>query len=124
MAKDNAASVAIVEDGLVLLIQRARDPYRGKWTLPGGRCEPGESAEAAAVREVREELGLTMRGLAPVAQIAFDSWRLAVFTGVAVGDIVPSDEIAGWRWVSQSEALELDTTPDLADVLRLIPALA
>jgi len=53
-----AASGAIFnDDGEILLIQRADD---GKWTVPGGACEPGESPQETAVREVEEETGLTV----------------------------------------------------------------
>lgn len=123
MAKDNAASVAIVDENLVLLVRRAREPYAGLWTLPGGRCEPGESAEAAAVREVQEELGLRVTDTAPLTRLTVGPWRLRVFTGRAAGVIVPSDEVAAWRWATRAEAAALETTPDLDDVLRLIPAL-
>jgi len=42
----------------VLLIQRARDPYAGKWALPGGFAAVGETVESAARRELEEETGL------------------------------------------------------------------
>ncbi|MGF7237522.1 MAG: NUDIX hydrolase [Frankia sp.] len=51
---------AVVTDrqGRLLLIQRANAPGRGQWSLPGGRVEPGETDEAALVREMAEETGL------------------------------------------------------------------
>ena len=53
------ASVVIVDDdGRVLLVKRGRAPQRGRWSVPGGRVEPGESFEAAAAREALEETGL------------------------------------------------------------------
>ena len=61
-----AASVALLCQPEILLIQRNREPSAGLWTLPGGRLEAGESAEQAAARELREELGLTAYGLRPV----------------------------------------------------------
>ena len=50
----NAASVALIRKTQLLLIQRARAPMEGLWTLPGGRLEPGETIEACAQREVLE----------------------------------------------------------------------
>lgn len=42
----------------VLLIQREREPFRGRWAIPGGFCEPNETVEQAAARELTEETGL------------------------------------------------------------------
>ena len=44
--------------GRLLLVQRANDPGRGLWSVPGGRVEPGEDDAAALVREMWEETGL------------------------------------------------------------------
>ncbi len=50
--------VAILEQGRVLAARRAHPPaLAGLWELPGGKLEPGESADHAAVREIGEELG-------------------------------------------------------------------
>lgn len=48
----------VVDGGRVLLIQRGREPLKGKWSLPGGMLEVGESLHEGVVREVREETGL------------------------------------------------------------------
>ena len=55
-----AAAVAIVftfEDKILFTVRNV-DPDKGKWDLPGGFIDPGENAEAAACREIKEELGL------------------------------------------------------------------
>jgi ADP-ribose pyrophosphatase YjhB (NUDIX family) len=49
--------VAVVDDAL-LLVRRATAPEAGRWSLPGGRVDPGESVTAAVSRELREETGL------------------------------------------------------------------
>ena len=125
ISERQAASVAIVRGSEVLLIQRALPPYEGLWTLPGGRSEADETPESTAIREVREELGLVVSHLTALTTMAVSHWQLFVFaTSEATGDIVPSHEIAGWRWATLAEAETLNTTPSLAHVLRLIPALA
>lgn len=48
----------IVDHARVLLVQRGREPLKGKWSLPGGALELGESLTEGLVREVREETGL------------------------------------------------------------------
>jgi len=47
--------------GRVLLVQRGRPPFRGRWGLPGGFCEWKETTERCCAREAKEETGLTVR---------------------------------------------------------------
>jgi len=117
----NAASVALVRDGKVLLIKRAYDPYKGLWTLPGGRLEPGESIEQCAAREIAEEVGIVIRNPRPVMVQALGrdlAFRLAVFvTPDFTGKIVASDEISDHKWVDPSALISFRTTTRLDDVL-------
>ena len=62
--KHAAVALTLVNHGgdlAFLLTRRAArlNAHAGQWALPGGRCDPGETAVAAALRELREELGLT-----------------------------------------------------------------
>ena len=59
-----AVSAVIIRDGEFLAVRRARAPMQGLFTLPGGGVETGESLAEAAVREVREETGLTIETVA------------------------------------------------------------
>lgn len=53
------AAALVDADGRILLQQRPEGkPMAGLWEFPGGKIEPGESPEAALVRELREELGI------------------------------------------------------------------
>ena len=117
----NAASVAIVRDGKVLLIKRAYAPYQHLWTLPGGRIEPGESIEQCAIREVTEEVGLTIRNPRPVLVQSLGrdgTFRLAVFaTGDFTGQVRASDEVADHKWLAPSALPAQRTTTPHDDVL-------
>ena len=53
--------MVIDASGRVLLIRRSKEPLRGRWLVPGGSVELGETLEEAVVREVREETGLEVR---------------------------------------------------------------
>jgi len=56
-----AAGIVFDEQRRLLLIRRGREPAALTWSVPGGKCLPGETAEAACVRELAEETGLLVR---------------------------------------------------------------
>ena len=58
------AEAVLLRDGEVLLMRRARDPWRNAWEVPGGFCEPAEHPRDTAERELREELGICARAVA------------------------------------------------------------
>ncbi|KQV09115.1 hypothetical protein ASC89_03045 [Devosia sp. Root413D1] len=116
----NAASVALIDRDKVLLIQRARKPYFGMWSLPGGRLEAGETPEQAAEREILEEVGLSVWRLHPIKRMLLSEGRfvLQVYATEAFeGEIVASDEVSAWRWVRLDEIGGMHTTPDLGEVV-------
>lgn len=55
------AGILVEQDGKVLLVQRAHEPYQGQWMLPAGFVEYGEDAAATALREAEEECALRVR---------------------------------------------------------------
>ena len=57
------AAGAVITDaaGRVLLVLRGHEPQSGRWSIPGGHVEPGETPAEAAAREALEETGLTVR---------------------------------------------------------------
>jgi len=56
-----AVGAIVFRGNTVLLIQRAKPPALGKWSIAGGVVELGETLEAAVVREVREEAGMDVK---------------------------------------------------------------
>jgi 8-oxo-dGTP diphosphatase len=119
---------AIVRDGR-LLAQRRAVPARlaGRWELPGGRVELGESEPAALRRECQEELGARITVLRRVGvDVPLPGSVLRVYSATMTeGSPEPRAlEHAGLRWVSGAELAELDwldadrvLLPDLATLL-------
>ena len=106
-SRDLAVLCFVIQEGRILLIRKKRGLGAGKISAPGGRIESGESALEAALRETKEEIGVTPRGLAQAGELFFrfaDGYALhcTVFTAQgAEGDLVKTDE-ADPFWVDVS----------------------
>ncbi len=118
--------VILLPDDRVVLVER-RHPPPG-WALPGGFVDYGETLEAAAVREAREETGLRVRLLDLVGCYS-DPWRDArqhtittAFLASAVGEPVGGDDAAQARAFAWGDLppLAFDHSEILADARRLI----
>jgi 8-oxo-dGTP diphosphatase len=116
---------AIIKDetGRLLLIQRGHEPETGRWSLPGGRIEPGETDEQAVVRETREETGLLVRCGALIGSVERPGLRGAVVdirdyaATVTGGALAAGDDAADARWVSPADLADLPLTSGLAETL-------
>jgi ADP-ribose pyrophosphatase YjhB (NUDIX family) len=93
----------------VLLMKRGIPPYTGKWAPPGGFVEPYESAEAAAIRETREEVGieLDVERLLPLATASVSSINQIYLMFIAYADAITpplprAPEALDARWFPQS----------------------
>ena len=117
---------AVVRDaaGRVLLVRRARAPAVGRWSLPGGRVEPGETAAAAAVREVAEETGLRVEARRRLGTVhrpgegVGPGFLIESYECVIVGGTLRAgDDAAAVRWASAAELGRLPVTEGLAHTL-------
>ena len=123
-----AVSAAIVRDGKVLVVRRARKPALNLYTLPGGGVEIGETLSEAVVREVREETALAVEPVALAGErevIVHDAQgkveRHFVILCFAArwlgGETVLNEELDDARWLDPAELAGLRTTEGLADIV-------
>jgi ADP-ribose pyrophosphatase YjhB (NUDIX family) len=124
-----AASVSVFRNGRALVAARARPPLEAVYTLPGGLVESGETLGEAALRELREEVGVEAALIGFVAPIEFierdDDGRVrhhfvicAHAARWTAGEPQPGQEALDVRWVREDDVATLPTTPGLAGVLR------
>lgn len=104
------AGAVIVRDGRVMLGKRAKAPFRGCWEVPGGFVERGEHPADAAVREVREELGIdvTLTGLVGVYledSVAGEALQVTVYEAVTDATVAVPDpsEVSEWAWFAPAD---------------------
>ena len=112
-----AAGGLVCRPGPARLVEIAiiHRPAYDDWSLPKGKLEPGEAAEAAALREVEEETGLRCRLGDPVGCTEYRDrrgrhktvcyWNMEVVSG----RFAPGAEVDQLRWLTVDEALELLT---------------
>ncbi|MFN2519006.1 MAG: NUDIX hydrolase [Jatrophihabitantaceae bacterium] len=125
MAEHTACAGGIVFDdaGRLLLIRRGREPERGSWSIPGGRCRPGESAIDTCIREVAEETGLSVTVGRFAGRVERDGPVGCVYDiddfvcAVSGGTLRAGDDADEARWVRRDELAELNLVAGLLDAL-------
>jgi NAD+ diphosphatase len=113
-----SSSVAVVDpDGNVLFVRRAHAPGKDKLALPGGFIDRGETAEGAAIREVREESGLTLLrveflasfpNLYPYRGVEYPVVDLFFCAQVHAREAMPLDEVTEVVWAAPDALREGD----------------
>jgi len=111
-ARPRAIAVLITHDDRILLVRRAASSHLpGYWTPVTGRVEPDETLEAAAQREVREEVGLTI-ALGTVFHEGTTSdgrFDMTYFDATLIGGTLrlQIEEVSDARWLTRAEVTEL-----------------
>ena len=107
------AEVALFnEKGEVLLAKRAQEPWKGKFDLPGGFVDVGETPEDAALRELREELGIARESISDLRFVSAwpteYPWGMEVYSTITTTfvakldsniDITPNDDVNDYLFI-------------------------
>ncbi len=108
-----SVDVVVVDGNKILLVKRGQPPHQGKWALPGGFVEYGETVEAAARREIQEETGMAI-DLSEILGVYSDPERdprghtvSVVFVGKMVGgQLQGGDDAADTKWYDVNDLRE------------------
>lgn len=122
-----AVGVFVLRDDRCLVVRRGRDPGLGHWSIPGGRIELGESARAAALRELAEECGpdlkVDLKGVAvllnrirsdPDGRVRYHYVLLDFVAEHTSGEAVAGSDALEVRWATPAELATMPTTRGLA----------
>ncbi len=120
-------TAAVVERGGRFLVARrlAGTHLEGMWEFPGGKCQPGETAEACLEREILEELGVGIRIGPMILETTHDyaerTIELWFFTGELLGEPRPmlGQEL---QWVRREDLAALDVPPADEELVRRLAA--
>jgi 8-oxo-dGTP diphosphatase len=115
-----AAGVVFLGDA-VLLVKRGGPPHQGRWSIPGGAIEDGETAQAAVAREVLEETGVGVRPMKVLlvhdlierdreGRVRFHYAIVDILCEYREGDPMPGSDAVNARWVPVRELHEYDVS--------------
>lgn len=112
----------IHKNGRILAAQRGYGDYKDGWEFPGGKVQPGESAEAAIVREIREELRVTIKPEKLVTTVEYDYPTFHLTMHCFISSIVEGEielvEHEDMRWLTPNALDEVDWLPADVEVVQ------
>jgi mutator protein MutT len=111
----------IIKDGKILLEKRKNEPGKGKWSIPGGLVELGESVEQTVIREVKEETGLEVEKPEHIdvvdnvvrddnSEIKYHFVIIDYFVKLKGGTMKATSDAEELRWVTFDEVEKYDLT--------------
>jgi 8-oxo-dGTP diphosphatase len=119
----------IIEDARVVLVKRGHPPLQAEWSIPGGLLEVGELVREGAIREAREETGLTVEAgelLGVYDRVQRDTEQRVQYHYVLIdflcrrvaGDLAAASDAAEVGWFSREELPALKLAEDTLEVIR------
>jgi 8-oxo-dGTP diphosphatase len=118
----------IVEGDRVVLVKRAHPPLQAEWSIPGGVLEIGELVREAAVREAREETGLTIEPIEllgvydrvlrdPQQRVQYHYVLIDFLCRRVAGELAAASDAAEVRWFRREELAGLNLAEDTMEVI-------
>ena len=118
----------IIENGRVLLVKRGHPPLAGEWSIPGGVLEVGELLREAAIREAKEETGLTVepgeilgvfdRLIRTGDRVQYHYVLIDFLCRRVGGELKPGSDADEVGWFTAEEIAGLNLAPDTAEVIQ------
>ena len=124
-----AVGAVIVRDGKLLLVERTKPPGVGKWAVPGGAVDPGETLTVAVTREVEEETGLTVsvgdiawvgQSIGPGTPPAWHFTILDFWATVVGGTLRAGDDAGRAEWVPIDELAARPMVETMFDLMNTL----
>lgn len=107
MKKLNVIIVYNKEESKILMCKRAKEPYKGKYNLVGGKVEQGENEMNAAYRELQEETGITKKDIELTQLMNFQykmsDIELEVYVGKLNKEVELQEEVNKLLWINKEE---------------------
>ncbi|MGD8461543.1 MAG: NUDIX hydrolase [Desulfobacterales bacterium] len=119
----------VFKDEHVLLVRRGQPPAEGLWAIPGGSVKIGETLQAAAEREIREETGIRIRAAEPIytfdvierdktGSIRFHYVIVDLSAEYVSGELTAGDDAIDARWISADEINSLAVSSTTLQLLK------
>ena len=118
-------AAVIVKDGKILATQRGYGEFKGFWEFPGGKVEPGESPEAALVREISEELkaSVPVGELITTVEYDYPGFHLSMdcfWCELVSGSEIELTEHEAARWLGVDELASVEWLPADVEIVERI----
>ena len=107
---------AIIKEDKVLVMQRSNQmTLPGMWEFPGGKVEANETEQEALIREIKEELSVTINILDYINEASYDyefgTVQLKVYTAEIISGQIALEEHSDGKWVTADELKNIDWAP-------------
>ena len=124
MKSISVAAAVILDGDRILSCQRSYGEFKDGWEFPGGKIEPGETAEQAVVRELHEELGVTIDGLEYLctAEYDYETFHLSMqcFLCKITAGVIEERVHENMAWLDRAHLWDVDWLPADVEVVKCL----